>query len=111
MEIKPGPLGEILSSQELELLYNATKKRIKAVKRGTEEHIIDWFYHVQKNILTEVSVDPSLSASLDKILKEVPTGMFLIFLDENFKGGSHIGHSTLPGPLDIGKNFMYFKKR
>lgn len=96
MKIKPVALGEILSSQELDLLYNAIKKRIKAVKSGTEEHVIDWFYHVPKNILTEVSVDPLLSASLDKILKEVPTGKFLIFLDENFKGGSNIGHSTYP---------------
>ncbi|MED3078854.1 MULTISPECIES: hypothetical protein [Bacillus cereus group] len=41
MKIKPVALGEILSSQELDLLYNAIKKRIKAVKSGTEEHVID----------------------------------------------------------------------
>ncbi|WP_318616784.1 hypothetical protein [Sporosarcina sp. YIM B06819] len=111
MTIKPGPLEKLLTLEELELLYNATKKRIEAIQSGTEEHVIDWFYFAQKNILAKVASTPSLSNSLNNILNLVTVGKFQIFLDLNFKSGLRVGHTTLPGQLDIGKDFMHYKKR
>jgi len=110
MTIKPGPLKEILTVEELELLYNATKKTIEQVPSGTEDHVDDWFYYTKQNISIEVAADSSLSETAHKIAKEVPVGYFQMFLELNFKSGPVIGNTIFSGLLDKGEDFMYYKK-